>query len=309
MPPRAHAISRPRRARGFTLIELLVVIAIIALLIGILLPSLASARVTARGVICQSNQRQLITAWMLYAADFRDRAMPLAYWQARDIGTGPQVFWWGAQGTPTTQVDHARGFVAPYLDANLAKNSVFECPSQPWGTYQPQGASRQPTSTYGYNGYYLSPAKTPGWGTQIGHRPWQRVSGIAQPSDLLVFADALLGGEFEGDPVRNSALLDPPLLFSGSGGQYQIPGAPEYGDNEVAELMASGLWSVNPFPTTAFRHGGKGRPSRTTVAATADSSVRVFPYAHNQGVHLDQLIGSIGGLNPKHYVPDARVWR
>src|SRR5436309_2728150 len=59
--------SRLESAEGFTLIELLVVIAIIAILAGLLLPSLARAKESGRAAYCKGNMRQLALGALMYA--------------------------------------------------------------------------------------------------------------------------------------------------------------------------------------------------------------------------------------------------
>ncbi len=260
---------------GFTLIELLVVVAIIALLVGLMLPALGAARGSARGAACASNQRQMLMAWVLYANDARGRVMPLA-----EVGADT-VYWWGRVAGATGAVEHEKGFLTPYLASGLHERSVYECPSQPWGSYRAQPIALpppgRPTSTYGYNGYYLSPAMTPGWGTQIAAQKWKRLEEIERPSDLFVFADTMLPTE----PVRNNALLDPPRVYAGAG-----------------------QWAVNGSPTTSFRHAAD-----VAVTARADGGVRSVGAQGGWLTHPALKIGSAGLENGPHYVPDWERWR
>jgi len=65
----SHRADRRCRA-AFTLIEVLAVVAIIAVLIGILLPSLSKAREQAKRTVCGSNMAQIIKGLLTYTADF-----------------------------------------------------------------------------------------------------------------------------------------------------------------------------------------------------------------------------------------------
>jgi len=54
------------KRRAFTLIEVLVVVAIIALLIAVLIPSLARAREVSKRTVCLHDLQQLGAGWQIY---------------------------------------------------------------------------------------------------------------------------------------------------------------------------------------------------------------------------------------------------
>ena len=89
------------RSRGFTLIELLVVIALIALLAGLLLPALMSAREKARRTSCAAGLNQTGYALQMYCASYEgyfpswhaygSLAEDVRYYDRHGIGRVPDV--------------------------------------------------------------------------------------------------------------------------------------------------------------------------------------------------------------------------
>lgn len=84
-----------RGGQGFTLIEVLVVVAIIALLVSILLPSLSRAKAQSRMVQCQSNIRQVMIGFLVYATEYKNRLPG----QSKD----PEADWLGGANPEAAQ--------------------------------------------------------------------------------------------------------------------------------------------------------------------------------------------------------------
>lgn len=177
---------------GFTLIELLVVIAIIALLASLLLPSLASAKGSAKRTGCASNTRQINAGLQLYAADNED-TLPAA----------PNV-------TGTTLQTNDCGIFYKRLmkcyvglqGASSPQDQLFACPADtfyydgfPNLVYQAKQMHEQAASDFssyafgGGNGYTnsLPPAflNETAWPGVFG----RKLASIPRPSRTILIAD------------------------------------------------------------------------------------------------------------------------
>ncbi len=119
---------------GFTLIELLVVIAIIALLVSILLPSLAKARLVARRTVCQTNLSSLGKVIHIYAAEEDGYAPP------HNPDSRPRFYNRFAHTNDTIKIaDAHRGAMnlgILYYSGYMSKPGWMYCPDQQYDQYR-----------------------------------------------------------------------------------------------------------------------------------------------------------------------------
>jgi prepilin-type N-terminal cleavage/methylation domain-containing protein/prepilin-type processing-associated H-X9-DG protein len=127
--------DRRGSGKGFTLIELLAVISIIAILAGLILPTLNSAKAKAKSIACLNNEKQLGLACILYADDANDRlpynlgSAEIQQTVARDqyLNWSSTVMDWEVKNSDNTNtVLLTRGGIGPYTSRS---GRVYHCPS------------------------------------------------------------------------------------------------------------------------------------------------------------------------------------
>jgi prepilin-type processing-associated H-X9-DG protein len=173
------------KKRAFTLLELLAVLACIALMIGILLPSLREAKAQGQSILCLSKLRQCSIAASAYTA-CSDGFYPMSYQTEASADLSRiQNRAWDYIITMQWQGGQSRRSIAPgILWQSGDSMEIQQCPS-----YRQAGnADIEPFTGYNYNTSYI------GHGSAESIPQPARYHEVKNPAQTALFGD----GEYEG---------------------------------------------------------------------------------------------------------------
>jgi prepilin-type N-terminal cleavage/methylation domain-containing protein len=225
---------------GFTLIELLVVIAIIAILAGMLLPSLAKAKGSAQRMSCVNNLKNLGEGNFMYADDNGGFYPPRC----------------GTNRWPNMLISYYKTTNLLVCPTDKINNPISESPGDP-DTNAPDVASRSYIIN-GFNDYFSNTLDAASFASYMaGTWPEGLPSDRIQfPSDTIIFGEKLAtSGQFYVDLYEYDAQgngndyseLNQTMHFTGS--DYS------FSDNSVRILpqyFSMGhpvnMWAVLPVP-------------------------------------------------------------
>jgi prepilin-type N-terminal cleavage/methylation domain-containing protein len=135
---------------AFTLIELLVVIAVIAILAGLLLPTLAKSKQKAQGIACLNHLKQLQDTWFMYASEHNDKLAPNLglFFKDQIVLTTANTWMMGGLTLDGERLNNPDNTNTSYLQKSLLSPhprsfGVFKCPADRstatlWGVRYPR---------------------------------------------------------------------------------------------------------------------------------------------------------------------------